>query len=193
MFADIYANNRWGQGSGSGSAPSQNLAYRLFIENFLIANGIKSVLDFGCGDWQFSKLIDWDRVEYLGVDLVSSVVEANNIKYSRENIKFLRFEDFESLPSCDLVICKDVLQHVSVDLCINYIEKLKTKAKYLLVTNDTEPVDRLNIVIRTGDWRPVRLDLTPFNYQTASVCSWYVHDGLGSHRKATYLLYGDRP
>jgi SAM-dependent methyltransferase len=191
VFTDIYTNNRWGQGSGSGSAPAQNLEYRLFIEKFLIANNIKSVLDFGCGDWQFSRLINWGNVQYNGVDLVASVVESDNARFKNENINFTVFSNIDDLPSCDLVICKDVLQHISLELCIQYLEKLKNKAKYLLITNDINPVERVNIQIQTGGWRPVHINLPPFNYKSAIACSWYVHDALGSHQKATYLLYGD--
>jgi 2-polyprenyl-3-methyl-5-hydroxy-6-metoxy-1,4-benzoquinol methylase len=191
VFSDIYANNRWGYGSGSGSAPAQNLEYRLFLEKFLILNNIKSVLDFGCGDWQFSRYINWGSADYTGVDVVSSVIERNRTMFETETIKFIEFTDLESLPNVDLVLCKDVLQHISNEMCFQYIKSLKKVGKILLVTNDIWPIDHVNMKIETGGWRAIRLDLAPFNLRTASVLSWDVFDVAGAHRKSTYILYGD--
>lgn len=190
VFSDIYAHNRWGQGSGSGSAASQNIEYRHFIEKFLITNDIRSVLDFGCGDWQFSRYVDWGNAQYLGIDIVKSVIEGNKSRYGSDTIHFEEFAEFDKIPDVDLVICKDVFQHVSIDVCFAYIENLVHKSRFLLITNDIGPADRINIPITTGDWRPIRLDLPPFNLNTASICSWDVFDGAGPHRKSTYLLYG---
>jgi len=38
--------------------------YRTSLEDFIRANGVRSVLDYGCGDWQFSRLIDWQQAFY---------------------------------------------------------------------------------------------------------------------------------
>src|SRR5271165_5564077 len=76
VFQAIYREGAWGRGSGPGSKPSNTIEYRAFIE----ANGIQAVTDLGCGDWQFSYLIDWSGIEYLGLDLVPEVI-AENSKY----------------------------------------------------------------------------------------------------------------
>jgi len=62
-FVDIYVNNEWDEGSGPGSAPHRNIAYRTFIENFMLNNDVKHVLDFGCGDWQFTRYVNLSRVK----------------------------------------------------------------------------------------------------------------------------------
>jgi hypothetical protein len=68
-FEYIYAANIWGHGSGGGSSPINTRGYRRFLQNFLRKNNIKSVVDLGCGDWQFSHLIDWKGIRYSGFDV----------------------------------------------------------------------------------------------------------------------------
>ncbi len=70
-FEAIYAENRWVYGSGVGSLPVNTTRYRAFLESFLAMNAIRTVTDFGCGDWQSSRLIDWSNIEYVGFDVVS--------------------------------------------------------------------------------------------------------------------------
>ena len=66
-FTNIYEKELWGRGkgSGAGSRPKFNAPYISFLENFLRDNNIKSVIDFGCGDWQFSQYIDWGMLIIL--------------------------------------------------------------------------------------------------------------------------------
>jgi hypothetical protein len=46
-------NYRAGWGSGLGSLVSSTVTYRYIIESFIRLNDVHSVLDVGCGDWQF--------------------------------------------------------------------------------------------------------------------------------------------
>lgn len=80
VFNEIYQKNLWGHGSGPGSIPQNTEPYRWYLHNFIRANGIRSVLDVGCGDWQISSLMDWNGIDYVGVD-VSSVVLNNTKKF----------------------------------------------------------------------------------------------------------------
>ena len=82
-FTNIYEKELWGKGKGSGdgSRLKFNVPYITFLENFLIDNNIKSVIDFGCGDWQFSKYVNWGNIDYLGLDVVDSVIENNKKQF----------------------------------------------------------------------------------------------------------------
>lgn len=53
-FEEIYATNEWGHGSGEGSLPVHTRGYVAFLQAFLAEKNITSVVDMGCGDWQFS-------------------------------------------------------------------------------------------------------------------------------------------
>lgn len=130
IFTEIYDKNIWG-GSGGGSTPENTVEYRAFLQKFLKDYKIRSVVDYGCGDWSFSHLIDWTGVWYVGVDCVESVVAANRKKYSQ---KFINFHGPSYPNQADLMILKDVLQHWS-NSDIDLFLLLNRKFKYILITN----------------------------------------------------------
>lgn len=137
-FTKIYDKQVWKNGSGVGSTPHYNEFYMNFLHGFLKEKSIKTVLDIGCGDWQFSKFIDWTGIDYNGIDVVQHVVDYNNDHYGRENIKFFHMDaTITKLPGeFDLVIIKDVLQHWSNETIIEFMNKLtKQGHKHILITN----------------------------------------------------------
>jgi hypothetical protein len=69
-FGLIHREDRWTNGSGPGSHPDSTIEYRAFLARFMEANEVGSVTDLGCGDWQFSRYIDWSRASYTGLDVV---------------------------------------------------------------------------------------------------------------------------
>jgi SAM-dependent methyltransferase len=85
-FSKIYERNDWGYGSGVGSLPLNNIDYIKFVQSFITLNRLTSVVDFGCGDWQFSRFIDWSGAQYVGIDVVESVVQNNRRMFGRPNI-----------------------------------------------------------------------------------------------------------
>lgn len=190
-FAAIYRNNEWGYGSGVGSLPENTDSYRAFLQDFLRQRQIRSVVDFGCGDWQFSRLIDWQGARYLGLDVVGEVIAANRQAYARPGVEFAVFSDLEQIPPCDLLLCKDVLQHLPNALIQQYLAAFKTRARYLLITNDDQPDASVNAGIEAGGWRPLRLDRAPFNERAVLVYEWTVRAGgwVPTH-KACYLIEG---
>lgn len=191
VFASIYDERKWGGGSGAGSRPMSTIRYRYFLETFLDINKVRTVLDIGCGDWQFSRLIDWSRVKYLGLDVVASLVEANAARYGAENIRFAPMpSDFAELPAADLLIIKDVLMHLPLAHIQQFIS-IFPRFKFCLVSNDfwwKEQAHQLNIDIKPGGIRPIDLSAPPF-----SVCGAYVFEHMKqSDRKLfrTFLVTG---
>ena len=164
VFNKIYDINLWGNGSGAGSTADNTAQYRAFLGHFMASNKVKSVVDLGCGDWQFSKLMNWSGVQYTGID-VSDVVLRNTRAYSAENISFLELNGVvDDLPGGELLLVKDVLQHWSNSDIISFFPKLQ-KYDRALITNGFHPsgLSRLNADISTGGWRPIDLKAPPFN------------------------------
>ncbi|MBW2978264.1 class I SAM-dependent methyltransferase [Candidatus Woesearchaeota archaeon] len=168
-FGDIYNENQWGSGSGVGSLPENTKSYRIFLEDFMKKRKIKSVLDIGCGDWQFSKFIKWDDINYTGFDIVRSVIKSNKRKYSKKNIQFYECDILKckKIPDADLVILKDVLQHWPNKTITSFLPKLK-KFKYVLLINDYSNY-KTNKNIKIGEWRSLHLNKKPFNLKAKRI------------------------
>jgi hypothetical protein len=127
----------------------------------------------GCGDWQFSRSIHWGSIQYRGYDVVRSVIEQNTSKYSAPNISFHLYSgDPEELPPADLLISKDVLQHLS-DNSVAKVLPCLDRFKYSLLTNCVNPRGTtLPSDIVDGDFRYLDLRLPPFNLPAQEVYSF---------------------
>lgn len=133
-----YWNNRYqgGRTSGDGSYGKEMERKVLLIRDLIKAcyPPIKTVLDFGCGDFnlgkEFLKHID---VQYTGYDFSETIVKRNEELYGTDSVKFTN-----KLPTkkSDVVICMDVLFHVVDDE--EYEKTLKTLynsySRYLIVS-----------------------------------------------------------
>lgn len=166
-FRRIYASDHWQGGSGAGSHVEATEAYRPILEAVLRGCDIATVVDAGCGDWQFSRLVDWSGTRYVGVDIVPEVVAADRASFGRENVQFV-VDDIRTatLPAADLLVCKDVLQHWDIDSVRGFLDRNVARYRYALVTNDIASVhigaEMLNAEIPIGHWRPLDLEQAPF-------------------------------
>jgi SAM-dependent methyltransferase len=169
-FNEIYDNAGWAKGpdgqgtSGSGSTVEITKQYRAYLEEFIKSHKVRSVVDAGCGDWEFSSTIDWNHARYLGVDISTRVIESVKKKYESKNVRFKVGDVTESLPSADLLVCKDVLQHLPLALIAKFIKNNLKKGKYkwAIITNDRGPE---NNDIDPGNYRSINLGIQPFNVE----------------------------
>jgi SAM-dependent methyltransferase len=179
-FENIYAQNLWGSGSGEGSLPISTKGYARFLQIFLRINRVASTVDLGCGDWQFSRFIDWSGMRYRGFDIVRPVIEQNRKLYTRAGVDFdVSPEQFDELPNADLLIVKDVLQHWSNAAIERFLPTLK-RYPLALLTNCIEPRRRKfwkksatnNSDIDDGDFRYLDLRKPPFSLRAKAVYSF---------------------
>jgi SAM-dependent methyltransferase len=191
-FREIYDKNEWGYGSGVGSLPLNNMEYIKFVKTFIERNAIQSVVDFGCGDWQFSRFMGWGGITYNGFDIVDEVIARNRKLFAGNAVSFHLFTPETDLPSADLIICKDVFQHLPNGKIQQYLDLFKTRGRFVLITNDDWPAEnQINAQIAEGGWRPVRLDRAPFSEIAPVVLSWMVEwGGWKPTRKSTSLIIG---
>jgi SAM-dependent methyltransferase len=173
VFDNIYRRNLWGFGSGHGSLPRVTRGYRGFIEMFIRENRISSVVDVGCGDWQFSRLIDWGDASYLGVDLVPSVIDRNKRTFGTDRVSFATVAAGQTdFPRADLLIVKDVLQHMPTEAVQTFCAKVLPRYRYGLVTNCIIPSHAVNCDIGAGEFRPLDLRLVPYNVRATVAYSF---------------------
>ena len=166
-FNRIYSEGVWGRDvggkgtSGSGSTLEITREYRAYLEDFIRKHRVRSIVDAGCGDWSFSSAIDWGGATYLGVDIASDVIEANRSKYQKRGVTFQVGDITAELPPADLLISKDVLQHLPDALVHKFITNNLKKGKYkwVLLTND-RGIGNTDIV--AGGYRAIDLSAPPF-------------------------------
>lgn len=173
IFENIYKNNVWEKGSGGGSYPENTGEYRAFLQNFLREKQIKNVVDLGCGDWQFSQLLNWDGINYLGVDCVHFLTEENRKRFAKKGSIDFETADITNfnVPPCDLLIIKDVFIHWRNEEIQNFFKR-SIPAKYILVTNDNRVNGQHKDITAPGQYRDVDITKHPFNLAAKPVLVW---------------------
>ena len=191
-FERIYASHAWrGKSrSGPGSDSERNRTYIEFLNRLLVDNRsrIRSVLDMGCGDWTLARQIDWGDIRYTGIDVVPQLVLENRQRFGSETIQFSVADAVEDdLPTADLVIMKDVLQHLSHQSVTKVLTRMADCA-YALAVNDIGrrgAVDSLlkvfsrrfskpNIDIQDGQVRLLKLLEPPFCWNAEVALRYFV-------------------
>ena len=191
-FSNVYSTDHWDGGSGVGSQSELNDEYRSLVQALVGACDIASVVDAGCGDWQFSQLIDWSSVRYRGFDVVNSVVDANKQRFTKDGVQFEQL-DFsrEPLPKADLLLCKDVLQHWPVDSVSQFLQRNLRRFRYALITNDVwsvhSPDANHNADITFGEWRTLDIQHPPFSLRARAQIDL---DYIGEWTKRAALFCG---
>jgi SAM-dependent methyltransferase len=187
IFDKIYENSYWGNGSGGGSSPEATQPYKVFLEDFIRHSKIQSIVDLGCGDWQFSKFLDFGSATYVGTDASKNVIINNQQLFARSGVSFVDLpKDYNELPSADLLVCKDVLMHLNTKE-VQDILAILPNYKYALITNDVPCVSIfgeifltlrrpfspvVNREIKSGDYRTLDPTQHPFNLKLKKVFEW---------------------
>jgi 2-polyprenyl-3-methyl-5-hydroxy-6-metoxy-1,4-benzoquinol methylase len=143
-------------------------------------NHIHSVVDAGCGDWEFSQTVDWTGIDYRGFDIVDTVVAADNAKYAKANVHFFAANIVDAdLPPADLLIVKDVLQHLPSADVAKFLTQTR-KYKHALVINGVTPVsmsarnvDITMAEVQQGAYRNLDITRPPFNVAGDKPLTWW--------------------
>ncbi len=192
VFSDIYAHSRWGTNggdagtSGYGSALVATQLYRTFLQRFLGEADVHSVVDAGCGDWEFSQAIEWKGIDYKGYDIVPAVIERDTAQYARPNIQFYVANIVDAdLPPADLLIVKHVLQHLPNADVLKFLTQLP-KYKYALLVDSVSPatLSAKNTDIPAGGFRELDVTKPPFAVKGAKLLTYW--DG-GNMQQVVYV------
>lgn len=193
VFAAIYDQELWGDGfgSGRGSLPANAVEYLQLVQRLFDSETVKTVIDFGCGDWQLMQNIKIPQNKiYIGYDVVPGIVVANNVRFGEENVHFFEvstLEDFKQRDiHADVLILKDVLQHWPQKDIQYFIGNILPNFKYALITNefDNNP-EFTNQDCSIGAFRPLDLAKAPYNLNNLQVLLDYTY--IGKNQKRVYL------
>jgi hypothetical protein len=137
-------------------------------------------------------VMDWSGIRYHGFDVVGTVIDTNKQHFASDNIAFATMRSISDLPKADLVICKDVLQHLPNRDVNEYLDYFLTHYKYAIVTNDIFPDAYTNLDIPHGAGRALRLDQDPFDRRIAVLVRWTIAWQERVWIKDACLLLGNR-
>jgi len=169
-FTNIVNKNLWGSEeslSGAGSILNQTETIRKEIPLLIKEMGFKSLLDVPCGDFNWLSQTELDVEKYIGGDIVPDLITLNRNKFQDNNITFECMDITQIIPSkVDLILCRDCLVHLSYKDIFSALKNFKkSKSKFLLTTTFTNRTINRNIF--SGGWRPLNLELPPFNFPKA--------------------------
>lgn len=175
VFTNIYKTWAWGKDEESRSGPGSSLQQAkesirqlpIIFEQY----GIKTVLDLSCGDFNWMRHVDLSNVTYLGTDIVDELIASNNEKYAKENVSFKVLDLInDPIPKHDLLILRDTLFHFTNEDVIKALTNIKnSESTYLFTTSYIHSSKNsifgheTNSDINTGAWRPLNLEMPPFN------------------------------
>lgn len=185
VFSQIYSKHSWGGSSrsGPGSDPKNTRPYVKYVDRWLANHPqCRRIVEIGCGDWATTSRIQIPSgCSYIGYDIVESVVAVNQQRFGSEQIRFECVDFLESsIVTGDLLLAKDVLQHLSNDSVRQFIDSTLGMFTWAILTNDIEkfrqrtvlgfPLRRLecdapNVDIADGSSRPLSLSEPPFCLQ----------------------------
>lgn len=167
IFSDIYRNDKWTNGSGPGSIASLNSVFLEYLRKFIDDNQINSIADIGCGDFQLLRNFPLGTCNYIGFDVVPSIIEKNRRTWANNSTAFSNMPtNLDDLPNKDLYIIKDVLIHLPNSLSKEILEAILKRCKFaIIVNNNSSDTDNFNSDISPGQFRPVDVSLDPFNFK----------------------------
>jgi len=166
-FRALYQHGGWvhedeqesRSGIGSSAAVATGLVER--IEAAMKRLGAESLVDVGCGDWNWMKRATFSFA-YTGVDVVPEVI-AENQQYVRPGVNFLVCDAIDGpIPVADVALCREVLFHLSFADALAVFRHVKAATRYLIATTDLDI--GINSDIQTGDFRRINLLQRPFRF-----------------------------
>jgi hypothetical protein len=168
-FVAIYKNGLWQHdqnvvpGSGEGSSLAATAALRSELPRMLDSLHARTIIDLGCGDYTWMRTLDLSQ-NYIGVDVVPSVIENNQRNFSDAKHAFICMDVAENeLPDGDAIFCREILFHLSFSDIQAVLRNCGRKPRrYLFATTDSSTL--VNADIRSGDFRRLNLRRSPFSF-----------------------------
>ncbi len=164
VFHEVYQHHLWKcdlSVSGPGSTLESTAHLRAALPKIIAALGGRVFQDIPCGDFNWMKEVALGVEQYIGGDIVLSLIKQNQEKYG-ELGQFLHIDLLrDPLPPSDIVLCRDCLVHLSLrDIQAALTNIARSPAKYLFTT--TFPNQAGNDDTVTPNWRPLNMEVAPF-------------------------------
>ncbi len=173
-LADRDAGNRE---SASGPGSSRIIAQKTIelLNSTINAKNIRSILDLGCGDWNWMADVDLSqppngaKLRYQGWDASEKLVDELTRKYGiADEIEFnVRDITTAPLPKVDLIIARDVLFHLPIEIAVPLVNRIKLSCAYLVSTSFFDSQTNTDIApynaIEGWGYYKINLNIPPFS------------------------------
>jgi hypothetical protein len=174
-FDAIFRSNGWGSDesvSGPGSTADATAQLRAALPEIFRRLNITSVLDAGCGDLNWMRQLDYVFERYIGIDVVEPLIARHRLASWPAGYEFRQasLTDYAG-PALDAVFSRDVLVHLPfalVQKAIAHWVSLGFRALFLT----SFPRTTINRDCAIGAWRPLNLELPPFNFPRPKIEIW---------------------
>jgi len=187
VFEKIYSQREWTSKESASGAGSELLAtehVRANLPSLVKRLGVKTLLDVGCGDFNWMKAIQLP-CKYIGVDIVNTLIKEHERRYGGANREFRCLDLVEDpLPAADLIVCRLCFQHLPTREVLKAIGHFQESgAEWLLATSFWWPV---NDDIPSGGFRYLNLCIEPFNFPPPI---YGIHENPAPHCSVTLGLW----
>ncbi|HZF07672.1 MAG TPA: class I SAM-dependent methyltransferase [Thermoanaerobaculia bacterium] len=165
-FTRHYRQNGWGDPesvSGPGSTLERTTTIRQELPPLFREFSIRSVLDAGCGDFNWFSTLEITLDHYIGTEVVRELVAANEKRHGSPTRRFVALDiTRDCLPRMDLIFARDCLVHLKNAQIFAALRNFRRSgSRYLLTTTFTG--EHPNADVPLGGWRPLNLERPPFS------------------------------
>jgi hypothetical protein len=166
-FERIYSTNLWSDPesrSGVGSTLDSTRVLRAKLPIALRQLETRVLLDVPCGDFTWMGHVDLSGIQYIGGDIVPSIVEKNQRLHASESRRFALVDlTRDELPGADVLLCRDCLVHLSYANIRAVLANIaRSSIRYVLMTSF--PGRGNNYDVADGDWRALDFEAPPFSF-----------------------------
>ena len=181
IFDLVYQNGLWGKDSQgrsiSGSGSHENRIkdpYIQAIRGIIRKHNLKVIIDLGCGDFNVGKNFVEACERYIACDISNVILARNKKIFTEDKIEFRNIDIArDELPLGDIACVRQVLQHMSNDDILRFVNQIKATSpyKFLVVTEHLPSADGfpenldkpVGPNIRAAMNSGIVLDKAPFN------------------------------
>jgi hypothetical protein len=166
-FERIYSTNLWSDPesrSGVGSTLDSTRVLRTELPKALRRLDARVLLDVPCGDFAWMEHVDLSGIQYIGGDIVPSIVEKNRRLHAGESRRFVELDlTRDTLPDADVLLCRDCLVHLSyANIRAVLANVARSSVRFVLMTSF--PGRGGNRDVQDGDWRTLDFQAPPFSF-----------------------------
>ncbi|MDR1609279.1 MAG: hypothetical protein LBR78_00265 [Holosporales bacterium] len=182
-FSEIYKTHSfWGTPehlSGLASAKKYAMPCIEYVQNFINTTELKTIYDFGCGSYEWMQhVVVPKNVQYYGVDVVDSVIQANKEQYEKDNIHFVGIDSTDDFMKYkgDLLIVKDVFDCWNTERTQYFLDNVLPNFRYAIIVGYYSLNGKNNRACdATGPAHNRDMEAAPFNLKCKESKIYEIH------------------